>query len=298
MKVSVIIPTRNRERIVSRCIECILNQDYSKYEIIIVDDGSEDNTKETLNRFLNYRNFKFISLSERRGPAFCRNLGVKESKGELIIFIDSDIFVNSNFISTHVKAHKNHPEGIVAVGPVIAISEIDTELSSKGSILDFSNAYFASGNASIPRDVFMKVGGFDEIFNVYGWEDIDFGLKLKASGVNSIKVPDALGYHYQPLPDENGLKTLIEKEKERAKSAVYLYKKYPTFEVKLMIQNTPFHRILNQILTGYGYIDEKRLIRILNSKKSFNYKRFFLTVFLTGVYLKALREEMKNYKSG
>ncbi|MBC7321440.1 glycosyltransferase family 2 protein [bacterium] len=298
MKVSVIIPTRNRERIVSKCIELILNQDYSQYEIIVIDDGSEDNTREVLKKFFNYRNFRFIPLSERKGPAFCRNLGVKESEGELIIFIDSDIFVLPNFISSHVKVHKNHPGGIVAVGPVIAISEIDAGLSSRGSILDFSNAYFASGNASIPREIFIKVGGFDEVFNVYGWEDIDFGLKLKSFGISSVKVPDAVGYHYQPLPNENNLKALIEKEKERAKSAVYLYRKYPTFEVKLMIQDTLFHRILNQILTGFGYINERRVIRILKSNKSFNYKRFYLTIFLTRTYLEALRKEIKAVNSG
>lgn len=298
MKASVIIPTRNRENIVSKCIEYILNQDYPQYEVIVVDDGSEDNTREILKRFSSNRNFRFISLSERKGPAFCRNLGVKESEGDLIIFIDSDIFVLPNFISIHVEAHKNHPEGVVAVGPVIAISEIDAKLSNKGSILDFSNAYFASGNASIPRELFLKVGGFDEVFNVYGWEDIDFGLKLKTSKIKSIKASEAVGYHYQPLPNENSLKTLIEKEKERAKSAIYLYKKYPTFEVRLMIQNTSFHMALNQILTGFGYVNEKRVVKILNSNKSFNYKRYFLTIFLTKVYLETLKEEIKISNSG
>lgn len=296
MKVSVIIPTRNREKIVYKCMKYILRQDYSPYEILVIDDGSKDNTEKVLKEFLSYENFRYIPLSERKGPAFCRNLGVRESNGDLIIFIDSDIFVRSDFISNHVRAHRNHTEEIVAVGPVIAISEIDQELSYKGSILDFSNAYFASGNASILRDTFIKVGGFDEVFNVYGWEDIDFGLKLKASGVKSIKVSEAIGYHYQPLPDENSLKFLIEKEKERAKSAIYLYRKYPTVEVKLMIQDTLFHKALNQILTGFGYINEKRMIDILKSKKSFNHKRFFLTVFLTRMYLEALNREMKVIK--
>jgi len=66
MEVSVIIPTRNREWIVSKCIEHILNQDYPQYEVIVIDDGSQDNTKEGLKRYSNNRNFKFISLPERR----------------------------------------------------------------------------------------------------------------------------------------------------------------------------------------------------------------------------------------
>jgi glycosyltransferase involved in cell wall biosynthesis len=294
MKVSVVIPTRNRERIIYKCVKHIMEQDYSPYEVIVVDDGSEDNTEEALKDFSKYRNFRYIPLSERKGPAFCRNLGVRESEGDLIIFIDSDIFVLPDFISSHVKIHRNYPDGVVAVGPVIAISQMDSEVSKKGSILDFSNAYFASGNASIPKDIFMRVNGFDEVFNVYGWEDIDFGLKLKSSGIKSVKVPDAIGYHYQPLPDESGLRALIEKERERARSALYLLKKYPTFEVRLMIQDTLFHRVLNQILTGFGYINEERIKHILKSNKSFDYKRFYLTVFLTRIYLEALKEEMKN----
>lgn len=292
---SVIIPTRNREKIINKCVECIINQTYPLYEVIVVDDGSEDNTKESLARFSKYDNFRYIQVPERKGPAYCRNLGVKESKGEIIIFIDSDIFVLPDFIEGHIETHKSHPEGIVAIGPVIAISELDGDLPKKGSILDFSNAYFASGNASLPRDIYLKVRGFDEVFNVYGWEDVDFGLKLKGLGIKSIRVPNAVGYHYQPLPRKEDLAFLIKKEQERARTALYLYKKYPTLEVKLMIQLSSFHRILNKILTGFGYIDEKRVIEILNSNKSYNLKRFVLTVFLTKVYLEALKREIKDF---
>jgi len=291
--VSVIIPTRNRRTIIGKCIECILNQTYRSYEVIVIDDGSEDGTEDTLDKFSSNDNFKYIKLGERKGPAYCRNLGVRESNGKILIFIDSDIFVLPDFIESHIETHRNHPEGIVGVGPVIAISKIDEKLPEKGSVLDFSNAYFASGNASLSRDIYLKVRGFDEVFNVYGWEDIDFGLKLKSLGIKSVKVPRAIGYHYQPLPREEDIDSLIEKERERARTALYLYKKYPTLEVKLMIQLSSFHRILNRFLTGFGYIDKKRVIRILNSNRSYNIKRFVLTVFLTRVYLDALEKELK-----
>lgn len=290
---SVIIPTRNRERIISKCVEYILNQTYHPYEVIVVDDGSEDNTEALLSRFFSLDKFKYIKLKERKGPAYCRNIGVRESKGKILIFIDSDIFVLPDFIENHIEVHSNHQEGVVAVGPVIAISEIDEKFPHKGSILDFSNAYFASGNASLPREIYSKARGFDEVFNVYGWEDVDFGLKLKNLGVKSIKVPKAIGYHYQPLPKEEDLDSLIKKEEERAKTALYLYKKYPTLEVKLMIQLSSFHRILNKILTGFGYIDRERVIKTLRSNKSYNLKRFVLTVFLTKVYLEALKKELR-----
>jgi hypothetical protein len=83
---------------------------------------------------------------------------------------------------------------------------------------------------------------------------------------------------------------LKEKERERAKTAVYLYKKYPSLEVKLMIQLTIFHKMLNKIITGFGYINEKKVIEVLESNKSYNLKRFVLTGFLTNVYLDALEK--------
>lgn len=290
MKVSVIIPTRNRAKVVRECLNYILNQSYSPYEVIVVDDGSEDDTIDVLRGFSEFANFRYISIPERKGPAFCRNLGVKESDGEIILFIDSDIFTFSNFIEAHINTHKAYREEVLVVGPVISISNIGREFPKKGSILDFSNAYFASGNASLPKDLFWQVGGFDEVFNVYGWEDIEFGFKLKRLGIKSVKNPSAVGYHYQPLPSREELETLKEKERERAKTAVYLYKKYPSLEVKLMIQLTIFHKMLNKIITGFGYINEKKVIEVLESNKSYNLKRFVLTGFLTNVYLDALEK--------
>lgn len=290
MRVSAVIPTRNRAKVVKKCLEHILAQAYSLYEVIVVDDGSKDNTREVLESFSNFNNFKYICLLERKGPAFCRNLGVRESNGEVIVFIDSDIFTLPNFIEEHVKIHKSHPEGVLVTGPVISISNMDEIFPERGSVLDFSNAYFASGNASLPKNLFLQVEGFDEVFNIYGWEDIEFGFKLKSLGVKSVKNPRAVGYHYQPLPNREELDMLKEKERERAKTAIYLYKKYPSLEVKLMIQLTPFHRLLNRVITGFGYINEEGLIEILNSSKSYNFKRFALTSFLTKVYLEALEK--------
>ncbi|MGC8718332.1 MAG: glycosyltransferase family 2 protein [bacterium] len=289
MKVSVIIPTRNRSKIVRECLNRILLQRYSPYEVIVVDDGSEDDTLDVLKDFSRFENFRYISIPERKGPAFCRNLGVKESTGEVLLFIDSDIFTLSNFIEEHINTHKAHREKILVVGPVIGISNLNESFPQRGSLLDFSNAYFASGNVSLSKDLFLQVGGFDELFNVYGWEDIEFGFKLKRLGVRSVKNSNAVGYHYQPLPSVEELEMLKEKERERAKTAIYLYKKYHSLEVKLMIQLTPFHRILNNIITGFGYINEKRVIEILRSNRSYNFKRFALTAFLTNVYLEALK---------
>lgn len=89
--VSIIIPTYNREKYIERAVQSILGQTYDRYEIIIVDDGSTDNTREII-RVLEDKDdrIRYIKLEENRGPAYARNIGMKEAKSEFIAFLDSD----------------------------------------------------------------------------------------------------------------------------------------------------------------------------------------------------------------
>ncbi|MEI6614258.1 MAG: glycosyltransferase family A protein, partial [Chrysiogenales bacterium] len=84
--VSVIIPTYNRAHFIAESIESILSQTYKDYEIIIVDDGSTDNTREVLKPFLNKIHYIF---QENKGGAEARNTGIKKANGKYIAFLDS-----------------------------------------------------------------------------------------------------------------------------------------------------------------------------------------------------------------
>lgn len=87
--VSVIIPTYNREKTIKRAINSVLNQTYKNIELIIVDDGSSDNT-EKLVKEIKDKKVKYYKLKENKGACFARNYGIKMSKGNLIAFQDSD----------------------------------------------------------------------------------------------------------------------------------------------------------------------------------------------------------------
>lgn len=92
-KVSVIIPTYNRVHIISETLDSILNQTYQNWECIIVDDGSNDDTENIINKYVKGDNrFRFYRRSDDRlkGANTCRNLGLEQSKGEYIMFLDSD----------------------------------------------------------------------------------------------------------------------------------------------------------------------------------------------------------------
>ena len=87
--VSVIIPTYNRANLLKRAIKSVLDQTYKNLEIIIVDDGSTDNTKDIVKTFSDPR-IQYIRLPENRGVSSARNMGIKKSRGDFIAFLDSD----------------------------------------------------------------------------------------------------------------------------------------------------------------------------------------------------------------
>jgi len=87
--VSVIIPTYNRAHTIGRAIKSVLNQTYQDFEIIVVDDGSTDNTEEVVKSFRDKR-IRYIQHKKNKGAAAARNTGIKSAKGKYIAFQDSD----------------------------------------------------------------------------------------------------------------------------------------------------------------------------------------------------------------
>ena len=87
MLVSIIIPTYNRAKLVTEAVQSALSQTYTNFEILVIDDGSTDNTEEMLKKYDN--DIKYIK-TERSGPGRARNLGISRAKGEFIAFLDSD----------------------------------------------------------------------------------------------------------------------------------------------------------------------------------------------------------------
>lgn len=87
--ISIIMPTYNREKTIERAIKSVLNQTYSNFELIIVDDCSQDNTEKIVQRIKDSR-IKYIKLSENKGACYARNYGINISKGNILSFQDSD----------------------------------------------------------------------------------------------------------------------------------------------------------------------------------------------------------------
>ena len=272
MLVSVVIPTYNRLPILKKCLDALENQTFINtiydYEIVVVDDGSTDGTVDWLNN--NIQSFPHLRLFEQShgGPAQGRNLGVDKSKGDVIIFIDSDLVVDKHFLTNHLKSLirawiKSGNRKCFTYGSVINTSNFANPSSEPYKLKDLSWAYFATGNVAIEKKVLEQSGLFDTSFSLYGWEDLELGERLRNMGVKLIKCPKAIGYHWHPALSLDQIPNLVRIEKERAKMGLVFYRKHPTLRVKFIIQYTFIHRLLWEFLTFGGLINIKTLRPLL-----------------------------------
>lgn len=96
-KLSIIVSVYNTEKYVSKCIDAILNQTYQNIELIIINDGSTDNSLNVIKKYFNDKRVKFIDNQINKGLSYSRNIGLKEASGNYVGFIDSDDFIDSNY---------------------------------------------------------------------------------------------------------------------------------------------------------------------------------------------------------
>ena len=273
MYISVVIPTYNRLPILQKSIEALERQRFTDdkidgYEIVIVDDGSTDRTLAWLAE--NKAQLLHVKVIEQnhKGAAAARNLGVQNAQGDTIVFIDSDLVVTESFLQCHadalVKGEQDlKSDRLFTYGAVINTNNFENPTSEPYKITDFSAAYFATGNVAIARNWLIKAGLFDTRFQLYGWEDLELGVRLKKLNLKLIKCPKAVGYHWHPAFSLEQIPRMIEQEIERGKMGVVFYHKHPTFDVKMMIQMTILHRVLWGILSLGGRLNERTLKPIM-----------------------------------
>ena len=140
--VSVIIPAYNAENTIDKCIDSVINQDYNNIEIIIIDDGSSDETLNICKKALESDNRIRIISQKNSGPAVARNKGIDLANGEYIIFVDSDDWIDKNCISEAVKNAVEKNADIVLWNAVIEYSHksvLNTPFKGNGRIFDLND---------------------------------------------------------------------------------------------------------------------------------------------------------------
>jgi glycosyltransferase involved in cell wall biosynthesis len=255
VEISVVTPTRDRAPVLARCLDTLTRQslDPARYEILIVDDGSTDDTPavvEAARRGATCE-VRMFRLGQHAGIPAARNRAIQEARGDLIVFVDSDELAPASFLAAHLDCHRRGPN-VICRGPVIITHALDRPFEARGGILDLSTAYFDTDNASVRRSDLLRAGLFDESFSPYGWEGLDLGFRLRTLGLRRVFRRDAALYHYRPEVSAETLSGLLAKEEERAWTARRFFSKHRTVEARFAISLTPMHYCLNALQRGFG----------------------------------------------
>lgn len=183
--ITVIIPTYNRSQYIKQAIDSALNQTHKNIELIIIDDGSKDNTSEVLKKYDTYSNINNIALNHNAGVANARNLGLKEAKGDYIAFLDSDDFWEKNKIELQLNEFdKDSNIGLVHTGVIEfgkgwereKIWEKENRLEGWCREEIFTKWYIFHSSIMIKKQHIEKIGNFDSTFPYS--EDYEWWLRV------------------------------------------------------------------------------------------------------------------------
>jgi GT2 family glycosyltransferase len=225
VKLSVVIATRDRASLLAGALDSLaVQRDAPPFEVIVADNGSSDDTPSVVAQRATAigTGVRRIFVPEpNRGAA--RNRAAEAAAGDVLVFVDDDVVVPGRFLAAHARRHEDAPSVTVA-GPIVNVPS--TDLRPAPTAANASRAFLCTCNASLPRRAFESVGGFDERFDLYGWEDTDLGIRLRRAGVRRIFAWDAYLYHIKP-PSAETLEAARRKVIEKARMAARLVAKYP-----------------------------------------------------------------------
>lgn len=272
-KASVIIPTYNRAKLLRLTLESLIYQTLSKeeFEVIIVDDGSNDETKDIVASYEQLLNIKYVYQCDNGfRVARARNLGVVLSEAPVCIFFDSGLLIEGKCLEEHLLFHTPESQSAV-IGYVFGFSQENNNSSIIEKKLDVNNlaesitefmcnselhdirdefyrkygdnladlpapwTFFWTANVSVPTNLIKSVKGFDENFTSWGGEDTDLGYALFRMGAHFHLSRKSISIHY---PHE---KNRTERKNSSKQNRIYIHSKYNTKETELLLS----HRCLD-----------------------------------------------------
>ncbi len=252
MRATIQLCTYNRahllERVLDACFEQTVPAD--SYEVVLVNDGSKDTTPEVIARVQTRASCRFVAINQQNsGLAKGRNAGIARASGERIIFIDDDVLPLPNFVEEHLRSHDAHPKAIVR-GGAINVESFDDLPPPVWKLRNYSGNFFWTTNVSVPLVTIRAIGGFNESFSEYGWEDIDVGLRLRFGSVKAVFNPKALVYHWKPRPRSGDVAKMIRQARAQARTAVQLAQLHPHWRTYLATGNNAVQRGMHKWIRG------------------------------------------------
>lgn len=204
-KVSVVIPTKNRSELLLRAIESVVNQSYKELEVVVVDDGSTDDTESCV-AALGHNNLKYIKLNSSVGGAKARNKGIASCKGSYIAFLDDDDewlphkvelqmkFVNTyGFIGTRINIVRNGKD-------FSKNRQINISATPKYTMIDLndmliSNCGISPSSVLMEKETLLRINGFDESLNANQGRDLFIRFMKEAK--HGVRIDEVCVNQYQ-----------------------------------------------------------------------------------------------------
>lgn len=238
-KISVVIPTYNRQELLAHTLDSLVSQTLDKalFEVIVVDDGGRDNSKQVAESYKDRLNIQYFWQHDkgfRAGKA--RNIGTMAAEGEYIVYIDTGVLLSTITLEEHLRVHESSKTPIAVLGyvygfdvdaetleslqPILNASDIDKtllHLKQQGAhdirqrqyedmgenIGDWPAPFdlFWTCHVSAERSELIKAGLFDESFNTWGGEDVDLGIRLFLNKNQFVMNKTICSFHW-PHPKE------------------------------------------------------------------------------------------------
>lgn len=219
-QISVVLPTHNRKASLERVLKGLETQTvpYERFEVIVVSDGSTDGTNQFLEALKTPLRVTKI-IQQNKGVAAARNAGAGRACGDLILFVDDDVFPTDTLLEAHMRRHEAAACSAVVIGPMLspdgfamkpwvrweqAMLMKQYDAMQKG-LWEPTARQFYTGNSSLPRSAFVESGGFDTGFRRA--EDVELGYRLAQLGLKFIFAPEAVGFHYADRSFESWFST-------------------------------------------------------------------------------------------
>lgn len=223
MKASIVIPAYNAGSTLAACLAACCSQSRTPHEVIVVDDGSTDDTARIAAAFP----VRYV-YQKNAGPAAARNRGAAEATGDILVFTDADCVPEPDWIARLAGAFREHD---TAVGGTYGIANpaswlarmIHEEIAVRHAGLNGEVDFLGSFNVAYRREAFEAAGGFDATFRQASAEDNDLAYRLHDRGGTMRFVPEARVAHYHP----SRLWPYLRTQQRHGYWRVRLYTKHP-----------------------------------------------------------------------
>jgi glycosyltransferase involved in cell wall biosynthesis len=236
---TVVIPTYNRAGVLNRCLAAVLDQTLAPidFEVVVSDDGSEDDTRSLVRYWMEQSahsgGVRVSYLHQANaGANVARNRAIRASAGPIILLINDDTIASRDMLAEHLATHALHPDDRVAVQGRVTVSpelprcrlaalHLDRAFDAIGNRRELDLRGFFTCNVSVKRSLLDRGGIFEERLHYH--EDLELSERLSHHGLHVIYNPNALGYHYHFLTEEEFLGVA----RREARALVQWFRKSP-----------------------------------------------------------------------